>query len=102
MRNVGWKHFPNIANLNKKLWKKKLFDPFLWMGFPPSQDYSATIEERVYFSPLSPRCWDSFDQPLDDERPRRTWSQPVVLNPRPLDWESSALNTWPLLHNGIF
>ena len=39
----------------KLLWIKKLFDPLLWMGFAPSQDYGATIEERVYFLTLSPQ-----------------------------------------------
>ena len=34
----------------------------------------------------------------EDERLSRPWSHPVVLNTGPLDWESSALTTWPLLH----
>ena len=29
----------------------------------------------------------------------RPWSHPVVLNKGPLDWESSALTTRPLLYN---
>ena len=29
---------------------------------------------------------------------RRPWSHPVVLNTGPLDWESSALTTRPLVH----
>ena len=36
--------------------------------------------------------------PGKDERLSRPWSHPVVLNTGPLDWESSALTTWPLLH----
>ena len=33
-----------------------------------------------------------------DEKLSQTWSHPVVLNMEPLDWESSALITRPLLH----
>ena len=39
--------------------------------------------------------------PGKDERLSRPWSHPVVLNTGPLDWESSALTTWPLLHLAI-
>ena len=34
----------------------------------------------------------------EDERLSRPWSHPAVLNTGPLDWESSALTTRPLLH----
>ena len=33
-----------------------------------------------------------------DERLSRPWSHPVVFNMGPLEWESSALTTRPLLH----
>ena len=36
-------------------------------------------------------------QPQKDERLSWPWSHPVVLNTGPLDWESSALTTRPLL-----
>ena len=37
-----------------------------------------------------------FYRPRKDERLSRPWSHPVVLNMRPLDWESSALTTCAL------
>ena len=40
----------------------------------------------------------SFYQPQKDERLGQHWSHPVVLNMRPLDWESNALTTGPLFH----
>ena len=36
--------------------------------------------------------------PREDERLRQPWSQPVLLNTGPLDRESIALTTRPLLH----
>ena len=41
--------------------------------------------------------WYSFHQPWKDERLSQPWSHPVVLKPKPLDWESSTLTTKPLL-----
>ena len=37
------------------------------------------------------RAWYSFDRPSIDERLSQRWNHPVVLNPKPLDWESTAL-----------
>ena len=37
-------------------------------------------------------------RPRKDEGLSQLWSHPVVLKMGPLDWESSALNTRPLLH----
>lgn len=50
-------------------------------------------EEAIYFSPLSsPKIsWFSFDRPKKDERLSQSWSDPVILNMGPLDWESRAL-----------
>ena len=46
--------------------------------------------------PLGGDSWYSFDQPQKDERLNSPWSQPIVLNLGPLDWESSTLTTGPL------
>ena len=47
----------------------------------------------ITFYHLVPRnFWYSFDRPRKDERLSRAWSHPVVLNTRPLDWESGALS----------
>ena len=40
--------------------------------------------------------------PREDERLRQPWSQPVLLNTGPLDRESIALTTRPLLHKSIY
>ena len=37
--------------------------------------------------------WYSYYWPQKDDRLRRSWSHPMVLNTGPLDWESSALTT---------
>ena len=43
------------------------------------------------------KAWHSIDQPRKDERLNQR-SLPMVLNSKPLDWESSALTTRPLPH----
>ena len=42
-----------------------------------------------------------FSQISDEERVSRPWSHPVVLNMGPLDWESSALITKPVIYNQL-
>ena len=70
--------------------------PFFKDGVQLPQGCSH-FEEVVYF--LVPRnSWYSFYRPRKDEMLSRPWSHPVVLNTGPLDWESSALTTRPLLH----
>ena len=39
------------------------------------------------------------DGPQKDESLSRPWNHPVILNPGPLNSESSTLTTMPLLHN---
>ena len=43
-------------------------------------------------------CGTCFIDVGKDERLSRPWSDPVVLNTGPLDWEFSTLTTRPLLH----
>ena len=43
------------------------------------------------------KAWYSINQPRKDERLNQR-SLPMVLNSKPLDWESSALTTRPLSH----
>ena len=38
-----------------------------------------------------------FGRPRKNERLSQPWSRPVVLNTGPLEWESSALTTRPLI-----
>ena len=64
---------------------------------------AATSRRQFTFYHSVPRnSWYSFYRPRKDERLSRPWSHPVVLNTGPLDWESSALTTWPLLHKDWF
>ena len=79
----------------------KLYRPFVWMGFNCLKA-TATLRRQFTFYHSAPRnSWYSFCLPRKDERLSRPWSHPVVLDTGPLDWESSALTTWPLLHLAI-
>ena len=55
------------------------------------------FEEAVYFLPLSSQNFLVLILSREDERLSQPWSHPVVLSMGPLDWESSALTTRPLL-----
>ena len=79
--------------------KKQLYGPFLlWMGF------RATATSKMQFTSYHsvPRnSWYSFYRPRKDQTLSRPWSHPVVLVTGPLNWESSALTTRPLLHKCV-
>ena len=71
-------------------------------GVQLPQGYTATLRRQFTFYHSVPRnSWYSFYRPRKDERLSRPWSHPVVLSMGPLDWESSALTTWPLLHKDL-
>ena len=72
--------------------------PLFVDGVQLSQCYKATTRTQfTFYQQLSRSTWYSFHQPYKDERVSRPWSHPVVLNPRRLNWEFSALTTRPLL-----
>ena len=77
----------------KKLW------PLFMHGVQLSQGYRTTTKRQFtsYHSLPRSSCY-LFNRPLKDERLGWPWSHPAVLNPGPLDWESSALTTRTLLH----
>ena len=81
--------------------KKKTLWSLFMDGVQLPQGYSH-FEEGVYFLPFSSQKFWLFYRPQKDERLSRPWSHPVVLNTGPLDWESSALTTRPLLHSFNF
>ena len=55
--------------------------------------------DSLLFYRYVPRdSWYSFDRHRKDEGLSRTWNHPVVMNPAPLDWQSSAQTTRPLFH----
>ena len=59
-------------------------------GVQLSRSYRVAMRRQI-----SRRSWCLFDRPRKDERLSRPWSHPVVMNPGPLDWESSTLTTRP-------
>ena len=66
-------------------------------GVEPSQGNRAiTRREFTFYHEVLRNSWYSFYQTRKDERLSQPWGHPVVLNPEPLDWESSALTTTPL------
>ena len=91
--------FPHSWSTGLTLLKKKqLYSPFfLWMGFNCLKA-TATSRRQFTFYHLVPRnSWYSFYRTRKDERLSRPCNNPVVFNTGPLDWESSALTTRPLL-----
>ena len=81
--------------------KKKLYGPFLlWMGFNCLKATATSRRQFTFYHSVPRNSWYSFYQPRKDERLSRPWSHPVVLIMGPLDWESSALTTRPLLLHG--
>ena len=79
-------------------YKKKLCGPFLWMGFNSLKARITSRRQFTFYHEVPRNSWYSFYWPQRDERLSQPWSHPVVLNTGPLDWESSALTTRPLLH----
>ena len=86
--------FQNL--IDKK--KTKLYGPFLWMGFNCLKATATSRRQFTFYHSVPRNYWYSFYRPRKNERLSRPWSHPVVLNMWPLDWESSALTTRPLLH----
>ena len=92
---VGFTKFLN--RIKKTL--KKLYGPFLWMGFNYLKATAISRRQFTFYHSVSRNSWCSFYRPRKYERLSRPWSHPVVLNTGPLDWESSALTTRQLLHS---
>ena len=80
----------------------KLYGPFLWMGFNCLKATATSRRQFTFYHSVPRNYWYSFYQPRKDERLSRPWGHPVVLNKGPLDWESSALTTRPLLRKNIW
>ena len=78
--------------------KKKLYGPFLWMGFNCLKATATSRRQFTFYHSAPRNSWCSFYRPPKDARLSRPWSHPGVLNTGPLDQESSASTTWPLLH----
>ena len=63
------------------------------MGFNCLKATATSRRQFTFYHSVPSNSWYSFYQPHKDERLSWPWSQPVVLNTEPLDWESSALTT---------
>ena len=87
-----------FINPSQSIKKKKLYGPFLRMGFNCLKAKATLRRQFTFYHQVHRNSWYSFYRPLKDERLIRPWSHPVVLNTGPLDWESSILTTRSLLH----
>ena len=98
---INWRHSKIVRRQSTLLKKSKTLRPLFMDGvqLPQGQRH---FEEAVYFFPLSPQKFLVLTLPRKDERLSRPCSHPVVLNTRPMDWESSTLITTSLLHKGGF
>ena len=71
------------------------YRPFLWMWFNCLKACATSRRQFTFYYQVPRSPWYSFYQPRKDERLSWPWRHPVVLNTRPLDWESSALTNSP-------
>ena len=84
-------HVTNVRSWDKL---KHLYFKFHRIYFmTPSYGWgsSAPRIEQIWGSRNS---WYSFHQPQKIKRLSQSWTHPVVLTTRPLDWESSSLTIW--------
>ena len=95
-----WKHIVSVVRkrLRTKILvlekpnnsKKKLYSPFLWMGFNCLKATATLRRQFTFYHSIQflPRnSLYSFYWPCKDERLSWPWSHLVVLNTGPLDWE---------------
>ena len=67
------------------------------MGFKRLKATANSRRQFTFYQQVPRDSWYLFYRPQKDELLSLPWSLPVVLNQRPLDWESSTLTTRPLL-----
>ena len=77
--------------------KKKTLWPLFMDADQLPQSYSH-FEEAVYFLPLSSQKFLVLILSISEGWKAESTLDPKVLNTGPLDWESSTLTTWSLLH----
>ena len=80
--------------------KKKLYGPFLWMGFNGPNATEPLWGDSLLFTTQSLGRPGNHLLYLRRMRLSWSWSHPAFMNPGPLDWESSSLTTahldWPI------
>ena len=74
--------------------------PCLWMGFIWLKAIQPLRGDSLLFTIKFPGVPGT--QLIDLRSLSWLWNHPVVLNPEPLDWESSTLSTRPLTLDQIF
>ena len=90
-----------MCNFSKGLKKLKTLWP-LFMDRVQLPQCKSHFKEAVYFLPLSPLKFLVLILLTSEVwKAGSNLSNPVVLNSGPLDWESSALTTRPLLYNKL-
>ena len=77
--------------------KKNFMAPFYGWGSTASRLEPLRRGSFLFYHYVPRSSWYSFYRPREDERLSQPWGHPVVLNTGPLDWESSALTTRPLV-----
>lgn len=78
---------------------KEILAPFHGWASTISRLQSPYKDTVCFFTIQLPRTsYYSTDQPRKNERLKKPCSHPLVLNPRPLIWVSSALTTRLFLH----
>ena len=71
------------------------------MGFNCLKAKATSRRQFTFYHSVPRNFWYLFHRPRKDERLSRPWSHPMVLNTGPLDWESSALTTRPLIRQDV-
>ena len=114
LQNKLWNNKKNLIEKKHKIkWWQNLSDTFAFKNFmAPFYRWDSTASRleslqggSLLFTTKFPEIPGIlFYRPRKDEKLSRPWSNSVVLNTGPLDWESSTLATRPLLHdlNNIF
>ena len=92
--NTGTLDWESSALTTKK---KNFMTTFLLIGFNYIKVTVTSRRKFTFYHSVPRNTWYSFFRPRKDERLIRPWSHPVVSSMGPLDWQSSALTTRPLL-----
>ena len=67
-RKVGRPSFKQGNQLEYKKLKKKLYGPFLWMGFNCLKATATSRRQFTFYHSVPRKSWYSFYQPQKDER----------------------------------
>ena len=88
---------PDFLGGKLNIFKKKLYGPLLWVGFNCLKARATSRRQFTFYHSVPRNSWYWCYGSRKDERLNQSWNHPVVLNTGPLEWESNALTTRPLL-----